>query len=84
MSIAEKIIQDVGFTKYDIFWIFYSFCSAYGIGVFNYVRRTNRGEISPEYDKTNMFEKWCMMTSIGFILCVIIFLIYFFYALFFK
>ena len=84
MSIAEKIIQEIGFTKFDFFWIFYTFFSAYGIGVFTYVRRTNRGEISPEHYKTNIFEKWCMMTSIGFILTVIVFLIWFFYALFFK
>ena len=69
-EIEIQIIQDI-VMKYDLFWIAFAFFSAYGIGVFNYIQRTNGGERNPIFDKTSISEKLCMITSIGFIITLI-------------
>ena len=71
-EIEIQIIQDIIMKmKYDIFWIAFAFFSAYGIGVFNYIQRTNGGERNPFFDKTSNFEKLCMIISIVFIITLI-------------
>ena len=69
-EIEIQIIQDIAM-KYDLFWIGFAFFSAYGIGVFNYIQRTNGGERNPFFDKTSNFEKLCMIISIVFIITLI-------------